>query len=140
MAGQMANEGKEKALNFLFRDQDSPLGTVYVGLAYIPISSSDSLGDVYEETDTAYERQEITFGEPQENGDEVSIENTNTVQFPPFDEANNDISWAFITDVADGTGGLLLATIELDETKIVNVGDMLEIQPGEFKIILKGAE
>lgn len=118
MAGNLANEGEELALNLLFRNTGEMPSNVYLGLATEEIVDEDTLSDITEENDANYERQELNFSSPSQEEGKGTIKNDSEIEFGPWDsDADEKITYAFITDASSGTDGKLLSYFELPESK-----------------------
>lgn len=134
MAGSLTNAGETLALNTVFRGSDD----IYVGLATSTITETDDLATIVEEDDDNYLRELITFTEPADDGTGVyKIENDSLIEFPAFSaEADEDITYAFITKEATATSGDIIAFADLGEGKLPGDGDKLYIPEGGLVITL----
>ncbi|HMA60782.1 MAG TPA: hypothetical protein VKN64_10890 [Halanaerobiales bacterium] len=134
MAGSLTNAGETLALNTVFRGTDD----IYVGLATSTITETDDLATIIEEDDANYIRELITFTAPADDGTGVfKIENDSLVEFPAFSsDADNNITYAFITKEASATSGDIIAFADLGSGKLPGAGDKLFIPAGGLSISL----
>ncbi len=131
---QISNQGKNLILRSFFNGETVIPADFYIGLATAAITPDDSLADIEEEDDANYERQLITFTDPEIDNQNhiVTIKNDSIINFPQYAaEATKLVTWCFITDELTGTTGDLLGAGELNtplqlpagETVIIDVGD-----------------
>ncbi len=134
MAGSLTNAGEALALNKVFRDNDD----IYVGLATSTINEADDLATIIEEDDANYIRKLITFTSPVDDGTgSFKIENDVLVEFPAFSaDADNNITYAFITKEFTATSGDIIAFADLGSGKQPGAGDKLYIPAGGLVISL----
>jgi len=134
MAGSLTNAGEALALNKVFRDNDD----IYVGLATSTINEADDLATIIEEDDANYIRKLITFTSPVDDGTgSFKIENDVLVEFPAFSaDADNNITYAFITKEATATSGDIIAFADLGQGKQPGTGGKLYIPAGGLEITL----
>jgi len=134
MAGSLTNAGETLALNKVFRDNDD----IYVGLATSTINEADDLATIIEEDDANYIRKLITFTSPVDDGTgSFKIENDVLVEFPAFSaDADNNITYAFITKEFTATSGDIIAFADLGSGKQPGAGDKLYIPAGGLVISL----
>jgi hypothetical protein len=125
MAGELSTAGATLALNLLFRNTGDKPTKVYLGLATATMNDSTTLSTVTEEDDSNYQRQEITFGAPTDVSGKQTIKNSNTISFGPYAAAGSAVTYCFITDVASGISGTILAWMQLTNSKTPGVGDTL---------------
>lgn len=134
MAGSLTNAGEALALNEVFRGDDD----IYVGLATSTITETDDLATIVEEDDANYVRELITFTAPVDDGTgSFKIDNDALVEFPAFsDDADNNITYAFITKEATATSGDIIALADLGPGKMPGAGGKLYIPAGGLVITL----
>jgi len=125
MSGELANEGADLALNLMFRHTGTSPTTVYLGLATVTITDTDTLGTITEEDDGNYARKAITFGAPADVGGVQKIKNSVAVVFDAWAADADEITDCFITNVESGTSGTLMARLVLETAKTPKTGETL---------------
>jgi len=125
MSGELANEGADLHLNIMYRNTGTAPTTVYLGLATVTITDTDTLATITEEDDASYARKAITFGAPADVGGVETIKNSVAVAFDAWAADASEITDCFITNVASGTAGLLLNRFVLTTAKTPKAGETL---------------
>lgn len=125
MSGELANEGADLALNLLFRNTGDKPTAVYLGLATVTITDTDTLATITEEDDASYARQAITFGAPADDGGVEKVKNSVAIAFAAWAASGSEITDCFITNVETGTEGIIIARLVLDVAKTPKEGETL---------------
>jgi hypothetical protein len=134
MAGNFSNYGREDICNLIDTNK-----TLYVGLATEIIGNTDDLTTITEENDLNYTRQPISLGNIGIDGNNIIMKNNIVVEFPSYNsDADNPVTYCFLTEVETATTGNIYAYGELDENKLPLTGDKLVFDVNNLQFILNG--
>jgi hypothetical protein len=108
MAGSLTQAGATLALNRVFRNTGTSPTALYLGLATVAVTATDTLSSITELTTAGYTRRSVAFDAPT-GSSPVSVDNTADVVFGPFTANPPAVAYAFLTDAASGTSGTIYA-------------------------------
>jgi hypothetical protein len=128
-SGKFADEGNDLALSLLLHiGTPTAPTTLYVGLATAAVTETSTLATITEVSDGAYyARQAVTFSTPGDVGGKRTVHNTGDLTFGTFNTGGIAVTHAFLTNVASGTSGKVIACCDLGTTKYTNTGETLVI-------------
>lgn len=132
MAGALTKAGAELALNRSLRNTGTAPTSLYLGLATVPVTATDTLATITEVTTAGYSRQAVTLGAPS-GSDPVVLANTNAQTFGPFSADPPAIAYAFVTDAASGTTGTIYARWT-DTAEDAATSESLQVPTGSLQI------
>lgn len=130
--GALTQAGGNLALNRVARNTGSSPTTVYLGLATVAVTATDTLASITEVTTAGYSRQAVTFGAPS-GSDPTVIANTNALTFGPFSADPPSVAYAFLTDAASGTTGTIYARWT-DTAEDAGTSESLSVPIGELQL------
>lgn len=132
MAGSLTNAGEELALNLLFRGTGTQPTNIYLGLATNDVSTNSIgedavVGDISEEDDAGYSRQEVVFNAPTQVSGKATVDSNAEIEFGPWSaDSDTAITYAFLIDNND----IVLGIFELPSSKQPMTGESILISAG----------
>ena len=105
MAGGWTGSGAQLVLNRLLRNTGTVPSTLYLGLATVAVTATDTLATITEVSTAGYARQAVTFAAAS-GTNPATVSNSGAVTFT-FSADPPSITYAFITDAASGTSGTI---------------------------------
>lgn len=103
MAGGWTSAGAQLVLNRILRNTGTVPTTLYLGLATVAVTATDTLGTITEVTTAGYARQTVAFAAAS-GTNPSTVSNSGSVTFT-FSADPPSIAYAFLTDAASGTSG-----------------------------------
>lgn len=126
----MSNYLEEAILNAVFRGQSfTPPSSVYVAL-YVDNPTENDTGT--EVSGGGYERQEVTFSAPTQDGSRAVISNQTEIVFDVATDDWGTVTHVGIRDAKDG--GNLLYYGELESSREVLESDQLKFNVGALQL------
>jgi hypothetical protein len=125
MPGSFTRAGKRRALNAGVGKAEAAIANWYVGLATADPGENPTLAGISEVTTAGYARQQIALTAA---SDAATTESSNDAieTWGPFTADPASIGWAFLTDVASGTGGTIFYRWKLDTARDAAINDSLQ--------------
>ena len=127
----LSDFGERKFIDYALRDQDAPATTYYLGVSTSAFAEGDSASQAAakEPTDTAYERQQISFG----TASSRTISNDSDIEFPEATASQGSIGYWAIFDGSGNTANTV-AQGSFTTAKTVATGDVLRVATGDLDI------
>ena len=124
---------EEAILNYFFRNQPVAQPTaLYLALYLNDPTDADTGTEV---SGAGYQRQQITFGPPQQVGDKAVISNNQKIEFPIAQSDWGQIShWGIRTAQ---TGGNLLCRGSFSRVENVQTGNRFTIEVGNLQVSME---
>ena len=140
-ANAATNYLERRLLHYIFKNNSlsfsSPGDSIYVGLA-TAVSAAET-GSLTEATFTNYSRQQVaaaswtTIGA--DSTDTQTAKNTSNIEWSASGGTNNTITHVFIADAS--SSGNILFVGALDDSKVIQSGDIFRINATNLRIELK---
>jgi hypothetical protein len=105
MAGGWTGSGAQLLLNRILRNTGTVPTTLYLGLATVAVTATDTLSTITEVATAGYARQAVTFAAAS-GTNPATVSNSGAVTFT-FSADPPSVTYAFITDAASGTSGTI---------------------------------
>lgn len=103
MAGGWTASGAQLVLNRILRNTGTVPATLYVGLATVAVTATDTLSTITEVATAGYGRQAVTFGAAS-GTNPATVSNSGALTFT-FSGDAPATAYAFLTDASSGTAG-----------------------------------
>jgi hypothetical protein len=142
LPGALTQAGANLAHNKVLRNSGTSPTTLYLGLATAVVGATSTLASITEVTTAGYARQPVAFSAPSGSSPVVAV-NSADVTFtfstdPPADPPA--ISYAFLTDAASGTSGIIFARWTSPAPVDAAVGESLRVAAGALVLNLSTVE
>lgn len=127
----LSDFGERKFIDFALRNQAAPATTYYLGVSTSAFAEGDtpSQAAAKEPTDSAYQRQSISFGDASSR----TISNGADIEFPEATASQGSIGYWAIFDGTTSTANTV-AQGSFTTAKTVATGDVLRVATGDLDI------
>lgn len=127
----LSDFGERAFIDYALRNQAAPATTYYLGVSTSAFAEDDTASEAAakEPTDSAYQRQLISFG----NASSRTISNDSDIEFPEATASQGSIGYWAIFDGSSSTDDIV-ALGSFTTAKTVATGDVLRVATGDLDI------